>query len=71
MLESALKFWCRHFHKKVMRPVNGKYVCASCLRDWPVPWAQGDDSRAGLRQIDMYTDVVTSSSDPFRIAPSH
>ena len=38
MIELALKFWCRHFHKKVLRPVHGKYACVTCLRLWPVPW---------------------------------
>jgi len=38
MLEVAGKWWCRTFHKKVMRPVCGHYRCAECLREWPVNW---------------------------------
>ena len=72
MIELALKFWCRHFHRKVMRPVHGKYACATCLRVWPVPWEHRHDPRvASRRQLDVYTEVVTPPSDPFPIAPVH
>ncbi len=40
MVERVLKFWCRHFHRALLRPARGKYLCAKCLRAWPVPWEQ-------------------------------
>jgi hypothetical protein len=39
MFESALRWWCRAVHKDVFHPVHGKYICGTCLREWPVPWA--------------------------------
>jgi hypothetical protein len=38
MFEAILRWWCREFHTKVLRPVRGKYICAECLREWPVAW---------------------------------
>jgi hypothetical protein len=38
MVELTTKWWCRTFHNKMMRPVNGSYRCAECLREWPVNW---------------------------------
>jgi len=29
---------CRLIHRKVSWPVNGKYVCWTCLREFPVKW---------------------------------
>jgi hypothetical protein len=38
MLKFVSRCWCRLFHKKVFRPVRGKYVCAACFCEWPVNW---------------------------------
>ena len=38
MIEQCQKWWCRHFHNELLRPVRGEYRCAVCLRTWPVPW---------------------------------
>ena len=38
MIELCQKWWCRHFHDRLLRPVHGQYRCAICLRTWPVPW---------------------------------
>lgn len=38
MIELASRWWCRRFHRKVMRPVRGHYRCAECFREWPVHW---------------------------------
>lgn len=38
MIELASRWWCRTFHRKVMRPVRGHYRCAECFREWPVHW---------------------------------
>ena len=31
-------WWCREFHGKPMWPINGKYICPTCLRETPVSW---------------------------------
>ncbi len=38
MIELAFRWWCRHFHSRVLRPVCGQYRCEVCLRSWPVVW---------------------------------
>jgi len=31
--------WCRAMHSSIRWPVHGHYVCATCGRSYPVPWA--------------------------------
>ena len=33
--------WCRTMHSTVMWPMNGKYVCSRCLREYAVDWPAG------------------------------
>ena len=30
--------YCRVFHKAISRPVNGKYRCWKCLREFDLGW---------------------------------
>jgi len=30
--------WCRTMHSAVMWPMNGRYVCLRCLREYTVDW---------------------------------
>ena len=70
MFELVSRFWCRHFHKSLMRPVHGTYKCATCLRMWPVPWEHRAHPGPVSRQADVYTDAITSV-DVIGVAPSH
>ena len=38
MIEKFLAAWCRNMHDSLMWPMHGKYTCAKCLREHPVPW---------------------------------
>ena len=38
MVEKILVAWCRRMHKAALWPMHGKYTCARCLRQHPVPW---------------------------------
>ena len=40
MTEKFLDAWCRLMHNAAMWPMNGKYTCARCLREHPVPWEE-------------------------------
>jgi hypothetical protein len=31
--------WCNFWHSQVTWPVNGMYTCKTCLRTYPVQWA--------------------------------
>jgi hypothetical protein len=35
----AAEHWCHFAHSEPMWPVNGEYRCSTCLRTYPVPWA--------------------------------
>ncbi len=32
-------WWCKRMHNEPMWPVNGKYICRTCLRAHPVEWS--------------------------------
>jgi len=34
--------WCRTFHPEPFWPVHGQYRCRACLREYAVPWQEGD-----------------------------
>ena len=36
--EGLAKLHCQLMHQKVSRPVNGKYRCWSCLREFDSTW---------------------------------
>jgi hypothetical protein len=43
--------WCRVMHSAIRWPVHGSYVCATCGRLYPVPWANPETvSHAGTRR---------------------
>jgi len=42
MMNWISELWCKAVHSKPMWPMHGKYICATCLREYPVVW----DTRA-------------------------
>jgi hypothetical protein len=38
MLKTAGKLYCRMFHRTISRPVEGKYRCWKCLREFELEW---------------------------------
>jgi len=32
------RLYCRSFHRTISRPVNGKYTCWRCLREYELEW---------------------------------
>jgi hypothetical protein len=38
LVNSMAKIHCQVMHKTVSRPVNGKYRCWSCLREFETGW---------------------------------
>ena len=38
MLEWVSKVWCNAAHRRAMWPMAGHYLCAQCLRAYPVCW---------------------------------
>ena len=42
LFERTARAWCRAAHNEIYRPANGVYRCQTCLREYPVPWAEGE-----------------------------
>jgi hypothetical protein len=42
LIERTARAWCRATHNEIYRPANGVYRCQTCLREYPVPWAEGE-----------------------------
>ena len=64
MIELCQKWWCRHFHNQLLRPVRGEYRCAVCLRTWPVPWESRNIERVttiSRREIPVQTALEEHS----------
>ena len=36
--------WCKTMHSKAMWPIHGKYICPTCLREYPVVWEGHNDT---------------------------
>ncbi len=60
MVELTTKWWCRTFHTKMMRPVSGHYLCAECLREWPVNW---DLEVLTARPVDC-SEIIAANAGP-------
>jgi hypothetical protein len=39
MIEKLMRKWCSLMHGIPTRPINGKYRCRECLREYAVNWA--------------------------------
>lgn len=54
-------------HNDTLYPVHGKYICAECLREWPVPWAAGTTGeQAAMKpqpQANVSSDVMVTSPE--------
>jgi hypothetical protein len=42
LFERTARAWCRAAHNEIYRPANGVYRCQTCLREYPVPWVEGE-----------------------------
>lgn len=40
MWDRLSELWCKSMHSKAMWPIHGKYVCPTCLREYPVIWEE-------------------------------
>lgn len=39
VVEKIAGWWCKLVHDDPMWPVNGQYICRTCLRAHPVVWS--------------------------------
>lgn len=38
IIKSVTNWFCREFHNEITRPVNGKYYCIKCGKEYISPW---------------------------------
>ena len=43
----SAELWCRIMHPDPMWPSHGRYRCPTCLREYPVPWANSARTMPG------------------------
>jgi hypothetical protein len=36
LINTVEKIWCETMHERVMWPIHGRYLCSTCLREYPV-----------------------------------
>ena len=59
--------WCRQAHGRLMWPVNGHYICSTCLRAYPVHWEkdyQAPRADRGAVHASTYLTRSKSSAAP-------
>jgi hypothetical protein len=48
--------WCKSMHNQPMWPIHGKYICPTCLQEYPIAWegpaTQADYADPALRRAD-------------------
>ena len=50
LYEEAAEQWCHFAHRDSMWPVKGEYRCRTCLRTYPVPWANTSAGQMAIRR---------------------
>jgi hypothetical protein len=64
MLNWIRTTWCKNVHTKAMWPMHGRYICPSCLREYPVAWeapaTESEYADVSLRHKD---ETVAYASD--------
>lgn len=38
IINTVSEWFCKEFHTKITRPVNGKYHCLTCGKTYRAPW---------------------------------
>jgi hypothetical protein len=52
MFEWFARVWCKRAHTRAMWPIHGHYICAQCLRQYPVFWEDfSPASAAGFHAV--------------------
>jgi hypothetical protein len=49
-LEKLGALWCQLMHDAPMWPMHGRYECATCGREYLVPWGEHNQQPAVARQ---------------------
>jgi hypothetical protein len=62
-LDKVGDLWCRYTHEAVMWPIHGHYQCRICLRQYPVPWAEGAQLQAeiAMTKPPLLTSIARNS----------
>ena len=50
-IDRIQELWCAAMHDRALWPIHGKYRCATCLREYPVPFADFRDEPRPRRAL--------------------
>ena len=64
----AGRLWCTVMHRKAMWPLRGSYRCSTCLRSYPVRWADDEGFPAARSHGLPAVDGAGSQSSSFALA---
>jgi hypothetical protein len=56
------ELWCRQAHGRLMWPVNGHYICSTCLREYPVHWEKYEALRSDKGAVHDSTYLTRSNN---------
>jgi hypothetical protein len=45
LLNTIETIWCETMHDRVMWPIHGRYLCSTCLREYPVAFDDTETQR--------------------------
>jgi hypothetical protein len=51
LLNTLETIWCETMHDRVMWPIHGRYLCSTCLREYPVAFHDTETQRHGGNEI--------------------
>ncbi len=49
LLNTLETIWCETMHDRVMWPIHGRYLCSTCLREYPAAFDLNAKTRRTLR----------------------
>jgi hypothetical protein len=65
LLNTVERIWCETMHDRVMWPIHGRYLCSTCLREYPAAF----DLNAETRRTQRLRGE--SHSEILRVASAH
>jgi hypothetical protein len=65
LMNTVERVWCETMHDRVMWPIHGRYLCSTCLREYPAAF----DLNAATRRTQ--TSRGEAHPEVLRVASAH
>jgi hypothetical protein len=63
MIQWIRTTWCKSMHNQAMWPIHGRYICPTCLQEYPVAW-EGPVTTAEYANLDLRQPVSEVATVP-------